>query len=155
MSGERQGFRYPLEPLRNLTQWNLDDLARELATLNSAIDTQKEQVQLLTGKFASARDEVISQRQAQTLLNINAQRLAHAYLTQVQRQLAKEREQLRGMLKQRDEMFARLNELRKFSESLSRDRETAVEEYDQKIVKQGYEEADESWLQRLNWRKQP
>jgi hypothetical protein len=155
MTTERKGFTYPLEPVRSLTDWNVNDLGRELAAINRTIDEQRSQLDASSAQFAAARAEVMRQRDTQLLLNVGTQRVAHNYLIEVQRQLQAHKQRLQEMMMQREELFTRLTELRKFSESLDRNRESLVEEHDRKIVKQSYEQADESWLQRLKWRKQP
>ena len=153
MSRDRRGFDYALEPMRSITEWDMNDVARELAAHNAAVDAQQEKVNQLSNSFAAARSDVLLQRQTQATLNIDAQRLAHGYMAQVQQQLATENAQLHEMQQERDDTLARLNALRKFADSLDRNKETAAEEYDQKIVKQNYLQSDDSWLQRLHWRK--
>lgn len=153
MTGDRRGFDYALEPMRSVTEWDMNDVARELAAQNTALHSQQGKTDQLSNSLALARAEVIQQRQVQAVLNIDAQRLAHAYMLQVQQQLIIENAQLRSMQQERDETIVRLNGLRKFADSLDRNKEAAAEEYDQKIVKQGYQQVDDSWLQRMHWRK--
>lgn len=152
MTRDRRGFQYALEPVRSLTEWEMNDVARALASINAATDTQQNRVNNLSLCFASARSEVIVQRQNQASLDIDAQRLAHAYMLQVQQQLVTENEKLRHMQRERDETFVRLNDMRKFADSLDRDKESAAEEHDQKVAKQSYQQADDSWLQRFHWK---
>lgn len=153
MSRDRRGFEYALEPMRSITEWDMNDVARELAAQNAAVDAQQEKVTQLSDTLDAARSEVILQRQMQALLSIDTQRVAHAYMAQVHRKLVTENVQLQGMQQERNDTFERLNGLRKFADSLDRNKESAAEEYDQKIVKQAYLQADDSWLQRLHWRK--
>jgi hypothetical protein len=153
MTRDRRGFEYALEPMRSVTEWDVNDTARALATQNAAADSQQDKVDNLSNSFAEARADVIAQRQLQTWLDIGAQRLAHAYMAQVQNKLVMENAQLRELEHERDETMTRLTTLRKFAESLDRNKEAAVEEYDRNVVKQSYQQADDSWLQRLHWRK--
>lgn len=153
MTRDRRGFHYPLEPVRNMTEWELNDMTRELAAQNEAAAAQQYLVKHLSDCLATARANVIAQRQAQALLDIHAQRLAHAYMVQVQEKLVTENEKLRHLQKERDDTFKKLNELRKFAESLDRNKESALEEHDRNMVKQAYQQADDSWVQRIHWRK--
>ncbi len=153
MSRDRRGFDYALEPMRSITEWDMNDVARELAAQNAAADTQQDKVDQLSQAFAAVRSDVLAQRQTQAALNIDAQRRAHAYMAQVQQHLTAEDAQLQVMQQASDETLARLTALRKFADSLDRNKEAAAEEYDQKVVKQSYLQADDNWLQRIHWRK--
>ena len=153
MTRDRRGFDYALEPVRSMTEWDMNDVARELGVQNAAADAQQGKVDRLTASFAAARTEVLKQRQSQALLNIDAQRRAHAYMAQVQQHLTEQSAELRSLQQQCDETIVRLNGLRKFADGLDRNKEAAAAEYDQKIEKQGYQLSDDSWLQRLHWRK--
>lgn len=152
MTRDRRGFQYALEPVRSLTEWELNDIARALASLNANTNTQQDRVNGLSHCFAAARSDVIIQRQSQRSLDIDAQRVAHAYMMQVQQQLVTENEKLRQLQRDRDEMFAQLNEKRKFADSLDRNKESVAEEYDRNLAKLAYAQADDSWLQRLHWK---
>lgn len=153
MTRDRRGFTYALEAVRSMTAWNIDEIANELAARSDAARVQQEKVNTLSANFAAARTQVIAQRQAQALLDIGAQRLAHAYMLQVQQLLQKENAQLKTVLDERDATYTRLVDARKFAESLDRDKETAVDEHDRKMVKHSYQQSDDIWLQRLHWRK--
>src|ERR1035437_10288178 len=109
MTRDRRGFDYALEPMRSVTEWDVNDTARELAEKNSATDTQQNKVDHLSNSFAAARAEVIQQRQVQALLNIDSQRVAHAYMMQVRQNLRKEKGQLLDMEQERDDTMMRLN----------------------------------------------
>ena len=155
MTRDRRGFHYALEPVRSMTEWELNDMARELSALNAAVAAAQMLVDGLSESLATARSNVLAQRETQALLDINAQRVAHAYMVQVQEKLVTEKEQLRNTQQERDAAFDRLNDLRKFAESLDRNKESAIKDHDQKMVKQTYQQADDSWVQRLHWRKRP
>jgi hypothetical protein len=153
MTRDRRGFTYALEAVRSMTAWDIDEIANELATLNAAASAQQKKVDGLSASLAAARAQVIAQRQVQAILDIDAQRLAHAYMLLVQQHLQLESAQLRTVLGERDATYTRLIEARKFADSLDRDKESAADEHDQKMVKQGYQQSDDNWLQRLHWRK--
>jgi hypothetical protein len=153
MTHDRRGFHYALEAVRSLTEWEINDVALLLAEQNASTDAQQKRVDGLSHSLAAVRADVIAQRQNQALLNIDAQRRAHAYMEQVQQQLIKESAHLRAILQERDKTFARLNESRKFADNLDADKESAAQEHDKKIANQTYLQADDGWLQRLHWRK--
>ncbi|MES2933118.1 MAG: hypothetical protein V4805_06490 [Pseudomonadota bacterium] len=153
MSRDRRGFDYALEPMRSVTEWEMNDVGRALAGQNAAAAIQENTVNQLLHSFAAARSDVLLQRQMHPVLNIDAQRVAHAYMVQVQQQLVSENAQLHILQQERDETFATLNSLRKFADNLDRNKEMAAKEYDQQIVKQVYQQSDDSWLQRLHWRE--
>lgn len=155
MTRDRRGFEYALEPLRNVTDWDMTDAAVELAAQNVEVNSQQNKVTKLSTSLSLARSEVISQRQYQTVLHINVQRLAHAYMLQIQKTLILATRQLTNIEKERDKTLYRLNELRKLAESLDRNKEQAVEEYDQSMTKLMAQQADDNWLQRLHQKKAP
>jgi hypothetical protein len=153
MSGDRRGFEYALEPVCSITAWKIDELGRELARHNIEVAAQQQQVDALAAGFGAARMRVIEQRRAQALIDIDAQRVAHAYMLHVQNQLTMHSAQLRIMQQQRDEVRDRLIEERRFADSLERDKEAAAGEHDLAVARRGYLDADDNWMQRLHWRK--
>lgn len=152
MTRDRRGFHYALEAVRSMTAWDIDGIAAELAPLNTAVAAQESRVAALAAGLAAARQAVVAQRQAEARLDISAQRLAHGYLLQAQGRLRHEQQQLRAMTAQRDAVYARLLEARKFADSLERDKESALDEHDRNTAKRSYQESDDNWLQRLHWR---
>ncbi|RSZ56290.1 hypothetical protein HF313_22255 [Massilia atriviolacea] len=153
MSGDRRGFAYALEPVRSMTAWEIDEIASDLAVLNQAARVLQQACDTLAGQFAAVRADIIAQRQAQAALDIGGQRRAHDYMLQVQLQLQAKLVELRAAEEERDAMYLRLIDARKFAESLDRDREAQAGEHDQKVAKQGYQLSDDNWLQRIHWRK--
>jgi hypothetical protein len=153
MTSDRRGFDYALEPVCRITGWKIDDLGRDLANHNRKAAAQQAQVDALAAGFAAARAQVIRQRLAESLLDIDAQRLAHAYMQHVQKQLVQERAQLLAMQEERDKVRASLLEARRFADSLERGRQEAAGEHDLAVARQGYLDADDNWMQRLHWRK--
>lgn len=153
MSGDRRGFAYALEPVRSMTAWEIDGIASDLAVLNQAARALQQQCEALAGQFAAARADIIVQRQAQAALDIAGQRRAHDYMLQVQLRLQARLLDLRAAEEERDAMYLRLIDARKFADSLDRDKETQAGEHDQKVAKQGYQLSDDNWLQRIHWRK--
>lgn len=152
MSRDRRGFTYALEPVRSMTAWEIDEIALELATQNAALGKQQKETNQLVASLAEARARVVGQRQAQALLDIGAQRNAHAYMLQVQQLLLAAQETLRELSEARDAVWARLVEARKFADSLDRDKDAAGEQHDQRVVKQQYQQSDDNWLQRQHGR---
>ena len=153
MSRDRRGFTYALEPVRSMTDWEIDEIGRELAEQNAAVEKQQREHDRLAAGLADARQRVIAQRQPNTVLDIGAQRIAHGYMLQVQQLLQAAQEDLRGLCQARDASWARLVEARKFADSLSRDKDAAGEQHDQRVVKHDYQQADDNWLQRQHGRK--
>lgn len=153
MARDSRGFRYVLEPLRRLTEWRLNDTAVALAQANSAADRQRRRVDDLSSQLSSASAELLALRRPQAPLDIQAQRVAHAYLAQVQHQLRMEAETLRSAQRDREAAFERWQKTQRLANSLDDDREAAVARHDAELAKQAYRQADELWLQRLHWRK--
>jgi hypothetical protein len=153
MTRDRRGFTYALEPVRTKTAWEIDQIAGDLARLNAAVNVQQGKVDALAASFAAARSDAIAQRQVQAVMQIDAQRVGHAYMLHVQERLQRETVELRATLHERETVYTQLVEARRFADSLDRNKEAAADEHDQKMVKQGYQQSDDSWLQRLHWRK--
>lgn len=152
MSRDRRGFTYALEPVRSMTAWEIDEIALELAAHNAALDKQQKETDQLGASLAEARARVAGQRQAQALLDIGAQRIAHAYMQQVQQLLLAAQVALRELKDARDATWARLVDARKFADSLDRDKDAAGEQHDQRVVKHEYQQSDDNWLQRQHGR---
>lgn len=153
MSVDRRGFVYALEPVRSLTAWEIDEIAAELAPLNAEAAAAAQRSAQLQGQFAAARAEVMQQRSGQAALDISGERRAHEYMVQVQRMLQLALIAQREAEDARDAVYKRLVEARKRAESLDKDKEHHAGEHDQKVAKQGYQESDDNWLQRIHWRK--
>lgn len=153
MTRDRRGFQYALEPMRSMTEWEIADLAREYARLNSAVAARLRRVDALSAALAAVRTDVLGQRKTHAVFKIDAQRMAHAYMNQVQQNLLRENAELSQAQQERDACFAQLTNARKFADSLERDKESAAAEHDQKLLRQDYQQSDDNWLQRLHWRK--
>lgn len=152
MSRDRRGFSYPLEPVRSMTAWEIDAIALELAAHNAALDKQQKETDQLRASLAEARARVAGQRQPLALLDIGAQRIAHAYMLQVQQQLLAAQVALSEKTEARDEAWSRLVVARKFADSLDRDKDEAGRQHDQRVVKHEYQQSDDNWLQRQHGR---
>jgi len=155
MTRDRRGFNYALDPVCRLTEWEMTDIGRALSALNNDVAAQQKKVDALADCFAAARTEVIGQRQQNAILNIDAQRLAHSYMLQVQRQLQAEAGSLRQIEEERDTVLGNLNRVRKFADSLDQNKQKAAAEYDREMAKKEYQQTDDNWLQRMHWRKTP
>jgi hypothetical protein len=153
MTADRRGFDYALEPVRSLTAWSMNDLVQELAALNAAVHERQHAVDQSTQNVVAARADLLRQRQQQALLDIAAQRRAHAYLDHVQHRLTQETTELQSAHDQRDAVLTQLHRLRKFADGLDRDKAAVAVEHDQKIAREQFLQADESWMQRMHWRK--
>lgn len=152
MTRDRRGFSYALETVRSLTDWELNDLVRDLADLNKTTDQQQARVRELSGQFEAVRSAVIAQRQQDGALDIDGQRRAHAYLLQVQQRLIIAQQQLQELETQREALMQKLNGVRKFADSLDKNKAVAAAEHDKKIANQEMILADDNWLQRLHGR---
>ncbi|MGZ3182499.1 MAG: hypothetical protein ACXU8N_08670 [Telluria sp.] len=155
MTRDRRGFRYPLEPVRALTGWKIDELVLHLAEHNLRVDQQERAVGTLQGGLAAAQAQVVAQRQAQALLDIDAQRFAHAYLVQVQARLAAARTELDTLVAARDTVLASLAEARRYADSLDRDRAAEAADFDRAAARKAFLDADDHWMQRQHWRNTP
>ncbi|MTW06360.1 hypothetical protein, partial [Pseudoduganella ginsengisoli] len=95
MTRDRRGFHYALEPVRQVTDWDIDQIGRELAPLNDAVAGHERKVGGLQQALSAAQSALMAQRRANAVLDVTAQRAAHGYLVQVQQQLAAARDALR------------------------------------------------------------
>ncbi|GAB2842881.1 hypothetical protein GCM10027277_07700 [Pseudoduganella ginsengisoli] len=153
MTRDRRGFHYALEPVRQVTDWDIDQIGRELAPLNDAVAGHERKVGGLQQALSAAQSALMAQRRANAVLDVTAQRAAHGYLVQVQQQLAAARDALRACADERDAVQARLLEARRRADSLERDRDAALAEHDLATARRAFQQADDIWLQRLHWRK--
>ncbi|BBB70242.1 hypothetical protein UNDYM_5989 (plasmid) [Undibacterium sp. YM2] len=153
MTKDRRGFQYGLEPVLKLKEWEVNDLYQELAGHNASVKEQQAKVDSLAQAIASARTELIKQRQNKALINIDVQRMAHMYMLQMQNQQQQESMQLQEMLQVRDDAQRRLNEVRKFVDNLEKNKEAMAHEFDLEAAKKEYQLSDDNWLQRMHWIK--
>jgi hypothetical protein len=153
MTRDRRGFQYALDPVRSVTGWKIDELTLELARRQGEADVQQRRVHALDGDFKSGRARLMAQRQSQAVLDVGAERGAHAYLIQLQQLLASESGRLRELEDASEETRTALLEARRFADSLERDRDTALAEHDLGVARKGFVDADDNWMQRQHWRK--
>jgi flagellar biosynthesis chaperone FliJ len=153
MTHDRRGFQYALDPVRSLTGWKVDELTLELAQRQAAVDAQQRRVDALAADFKAARMRLMAQRQAQAVLDVGAERGAHAYLVRVQTMLAAESAALGSLQARRDETRTALLEARRRADSLERDRDAALAEHDLATARRTFVDADDNWMQRQHWRK--
>ncbi|MFZ6765892.1 hypothetical protein ACO0LM_02320 [Undibacterium sp. Di26W] len=153
MTKDRRGFHYALDPVLKKTEWEMNDLFQDLAEHNAKVNQQQLKVDSLDQAIASARMELMKQRQHAAIINIDAQRMAHNYLLQIQRQQKEESIQLQELIATRDEVQLKLNEVRKFVDNLEKNKEAVGNEFDQDAAKKEYQLSDDNWLQRMHWRK--
>jgi hypothetical protein len=153
MSRDRRGFNYALEPVRSLTGWDLNDKLRELSELNAAVDAQQQNVDTLASHLAAARTEILRLRHADRPLDIVAQRNAHAFLAQVDRQLTLARQALAESLRKQEAAMAEIKRLRRFADNLDRHKDEAGQAHDQQQALRAFLQADDAWLQRTQRRK--
>ncbi|MFZ6756293.1 hypothetical protein ACO0K9_03670 [Undibacterium sp. Ji50W] len=153
MTKDRRGFHYALDPVLKKTEWEMNDLFQDLAEHNAKVNQQQLKVDSLDQAIASARMDLMKQRQHAAIINIDAQRMAHNYMLQIQRQQKEESIQLREFVVTRDEAQLKLNEVRKFVDNLEKNKEVVGNEFDQEAAKKEYQLSDDNWLQRMHWRK--
>jgi chromosome segregation ATPase len=152
MTRGRRGFHYALDPVRSLTEWELNDIVRELADLNAEVNAQQSEVKRLSAAFDSTRSQAMQQMQSRDALDIQAQRLAHAYMLELKRQLLTANGKLREKQQERDTVLEKLTQLRKYADNLDQDKDSECKKFDDKAARQGYVEADDNWLQRTHWK---
>ena len=152
MTGDRRGFRYALDGVRSVTGWKIDELTLELAQRQGDADEQQGRVDALAAEFRMARTQLLARREAQALLDIGAERGAHAYLIRLQQSLAAASTELRTLRARCDETRAALLEARRFADSLERDRDAALADHDLALARRLFADADDNWLQRQHWR---
>lgn len=151
MSGDRRGFHYALEPLQRLTQWQLDEKARDLSEQNARVEAAQQHLDRLQADIEATRRELLRRMEPPALLDLDVQRRTFAYLCQLQNPAQTARDDLRTATATRDETLAQLIELRQRSEGLEKHREAEAAVYDQHQARQINLAADESWLQRRHW----
>jgi hypothetical protein len=147
MTIDRRGFEYALEPVRTYTDWDITNASLDLARQNNLVNAQHRIVNQLSDSLHIVQSRVTAQRQTHSLIDISAQRLAHAYMVQLQTSIAKENATLEKIKTERDEIELKLSSLRKFAESLNQDRKTALAAHDLSVNKLVMQVADDNWLQ--------
>lgn len=153
MTRDRRGFHYALDPVRSVTGWKIDELTLELARRQGELDACRRKADALDAEFSAARARLMAQRAAAALLDVAAERSAHAYLRSVGQQLAAATAELQAVQQQYDEVRAALLEARRFADSLERDRDSALAEHDLGVARRAFADADDHWMQRQHWRK--
>lgn len=153
MTRERRGFRYALDGVRSVTGWKVDELTLDLAHCQGEVDAQQGRVDTLTSQFTAGRRRLMTQRQAQAVLDAGAERGTHLYLMQLQHSLAVESARLQALSAHCDSVRSALLEARRLADSLEQHRDSALAEYDLVLARLQYAEADDSWMQRQHGRK--
>ncbi|HYD79893.1 MAG TPA: hypothetical protein VEC06_08790 [Paucimonas sp.] len=150
--GDRRGFRYELEPVQRKCDWDLNDVVLELADLNRSVSEQEQRVQELTHEFSQVREGWNSQIRTGRL-NIDMQRLTYGYLAQLQERISQRQIHLKSLEQERDTVIRRSHELRKFADNIEKHRGEALRGHERKLADIAFKDADDIWLQRMNWRK--
>ena len=153
MTRDRRGFAYALEPVRSVTAWNIDELARELVRHHALAAELEREADGLAAALGAARAQALAQRANHLRLDVGAQRLAHVYMVQVQQQLVAAQLKRDEARAERDRVQEQLTQARRFGDSLERDRDNALAEHDSHMAKLGYRQTDDIWLQRLHWKE--
>jgi hypothetical protein len=150
--GDRRGFEYQLEPVQRKTDWDLNDVAQELARINREVQEQERKLQRLTEEFSAVQASWAKQLRSERL-NVDMQRFTYAYLGTLQDKICLNRDGLRTLEQNRDAALARSHNLRKFADNIGRHRDEAVREHERRMADLAYKDADDIWLQRMTWKE--
>jgi chromosome segregation ATPase len=150
--GDRRGFRYELEPVQRKCDWDLNDVVLKLTDVNRSVSEQEQRVQKLTHEFSQVKEDWNSQLKTGQL-NIDLQRITYGYLSQLQDRISQKQIHLKSLEQERDTVIQRSHELRKFADNLEKHRGDALREHERKLAEVAFKDADDTWLQRINWRK--
>jgi chromosome segregation ATPase len=150
--GDRRGFRYELEAVQRKCDWDLSEAGQALVELNQRVSQQGQRVKQLGEEFAVIRAGWSSRMQAQRI-DLELQRITSQYLSQLQDRISLQRADLAGLEQQREQVVQRSHELRKFADNIDEHRKGALNSHERHLADLAGKDADDIWLQRMNWRK--
>ncbi|HEY5798837.1 MAG TPA: hypothetical protein VIT92_01375 [Burkholderiaceae bacterium] len=148
-----RGFEYTLAPLALKCGWDMDEAGAELARAKAAVAAQQAQVAALAQDVQHARICAQSTVRLGALLDLDAQRRAFRYLERSERKHMLGMTSLRDLETVCDAVLLRLASLHQYAEGLDGHRSDAIKQYVSERAQTGFKEADDTWLQRLNWRE--
>ncbi|MCT8175460.1 hypothetical protein [Variovorax sp. CY25R-8] len=141
-----RGFSYPLEPVRQRQQWQLDRSLAALGRAQKLLDQTEEQLKQLR-ETHDAQARALSEATLRRL-DPGAHRRALGYLTHL-RERSKELETLRDTQRlARDELRRECTERRLRLDGLDRHKEDALTDYAHEIRQRNANEQDRDWLAR-------
>ncbi len=152
MASEPRGFEYDLEPLRRKSDWDLQSLRLNLASVNGEIDAQEQAVKQAQDRLETATADHLRQQGRMQVIHIDKQTNAYAYITQLSGQLKHCKSVLSELESKRDQIIDNLHKLQKFADGLEEHREKELKGYIQLIGKADVVEADDAWLRGSYWK---
>jgi hypothetical protein len=147
---DTRGFHYALTPVKDKCEWDMNEVMLELSELNGRVAEQQSRLQALGRQFEAVRAGTGNAGQP---LDLAMRQMACRYLADVQQQISAGRHQVRELETVRDHAIARSHSLRKFADHLDEHRTQELTVYRRAMAQKAFGEADDSWLQRVNWRK--
>lgn len=151
ISGDQRGFAYPLEPVRQKAQWDLEDLQRDLAVAAARTAALRDQVVALDGQLR----ELSSQWRAASATRIDPlqsqQRVT--YLSDVQRRLQAltlDRETAEAV---QSELVRRIASQQLALDAIEQDRARCLDEHLAEQRRQVAVLADDDWMARAAWHR--
>ncbi|MCE3261342.1 MAG: hypothetical protein K0R43_421 [Pseudoduganella sp.] len=150
---ERRGFQYVLEPVQRKCDWDLQDAMLALGELNQAETAAGQRLGALQQQVQQVRGDWARQLQ-QGQLNLELQRLTHAFLEQLAQRIDALQAQLERLRQRRAQVLEQARTLRGLADQLGRHRREALRGHERAVAEAGYRAADDLWLQRSHWRKQ-
>jgi chromosome segregation ATPase len=149
---ERRGFQYALAPVQRKCDWDLQDVLLALGELNQAEAAAGQRLGALREQVQQVRADWTRQLQ-QGQLNLELQRLTHAFLGQLAQRIAALQAHMTRLRQRRDQVLEQAQALRRLADQLARHRSEALRGHERAVAEAGYRAADDIWLQRSHWRK--
>lgn len=150
-----RGFRYALEPLRQVTAWDIDQLRLDHATALLALEQATAQAKSIGTEFDATLAHLRKPQTEGLLVGLGFQQACHAYLAQLQKQSDEASAEVKRCQHAVNAIGERLADQRNRAEGLDRDRARASGEHALAIARREQVLADDYWFQRQHWRSTP
>jgi chromosome segregation ATPase len=141
---DQRGFQYVLEPIQRKCDWDMNDVAIELATVQRDMSEQGETAERLQGQFNSLASEIRQQAES-GVLNLDMHRLHTRYFSALHDQLSHQRARLHALEQQREELLHRSHGLRKFADNIQQHRREALREHCRNTDERNAKVAEDLW----------
>jgi hypothetical protein len=149
---EPRGFAYALAPLQGKCDWELQELLFEMSRLHGDIACQQARVDAVENRFRDAQAALAGQQTYPSVIHIDRQILARAYIMTLGEQVAHARQALVQLVQELDQMSSNFHRLQQFSDGLVEHRDQNAKHFGQALQKAEIVVADDDWLRAIHWR---
>jgi hypothetical protein len=147
-----RGFRYVLESVHRLYEWDCDEKKLQLCAIEREISVQIEHEASLNLKLEQTRKNWL-ERVSQNRIDANIHRISQAYFLKLREQLQSGRQKTIALEEKRGEVIKQLVALRKYMNGLEEHRAEMVIAHIRDTDSKKYKQEDDTWLQRHHWSK--